>query len=83
MTNITKTWSARAVTISIAANSRRPPASTEFRRPVRSASTPPRGTETATSHRATPVTELAAVLLQPRSTSMAGPKLKTMLSAAL
>src|SRR5260370_32518792 len=45
-------------------------------RPVRSASKPPAGTETADSQSTMLIADPAAVIDQPRSTSIEGPKLK-------
>jgi hypothetical protein len=68
--------SVRVATINSAAVTKKHDAIITSCRPVRSARKPPRGTETADSQSTTLIADPAAVIDQPRSTSIDGPKLK-------
>src|SRR5216683_809781 len=82
-TNAEITASVRVAANSAIANSAKPISMISMCLPVLSARTPPMGTDALTIHKTKLVAEPAAARLQPRSTSMAVPKPKTMLSAAL
>src|SRR6202521_4109647 len=65
-----------SATISIA-NTTQPATRINSGRPVRSARNPPDGTEITASHNTMLIVDPAAVIDQPRSASIEGPKLKT------
>jgi hypothetical protein len=60
-----------------------PPIRINSGRPLRSARKPPSGTETTASHNTMLMTDPAAAIDQPRSTSIDGPKLKIIAKPAL
>ncbi len=70
--------SVRVATINSIAVTKKHDAMIASWRPVRSASKPPAGTETADSQSTMLIADPAAVIDQPRSTSIEGPKLKIM-----
>src|ERR1700677_2122974 len=77
------TISLRGRMIISTAKTMQPPARIKFGRPVRPARKPPSGTDITANHSTMLITEPAADIDQPRSSSIEGPKLKIMANPTL